>query len=58
MSRTLDIGKSFLQGDGTIARDVMPDFLHLSPKGYQIWADAMEPTLQAMLEGKKPADSE
>jgi lysophospholipase L1-like esterase len=54
----LDIGKSFLQEDGTIARDVMPDFLHLSPKGYRIWADAMEPTLQAMLEGEKPAGSE
>ncbi len=54
----LDIGKSFLQDDGTIARDVMPDFLHLSPKGYRIWADAMEPTLQAMLEGDKPAGSE
>ena len=54
----LDISKSFLQDDGTIARDVMPDFLHLSPKGYRIWADAMEPTLQAMLEGDKPAGSE
>ncbi len=54
----LDISKSFLQDDGTIARDVMPDFLHLSPKGYRIWAEAMEPTLQAMLEGEKPAGSE
>ncbi len=54
----LDISKNFLQDDGTIARDVMPDFLHLSPKGYRIWADAMEPTLQAMLEGGKPAGSE
>jgi lysophospholipase L1-like esterase len=58
MIKYLDIGKSFLQEDGTIARDVMPDFLHLSPKGYRIWADAMEPTLQAMLEGEKPAGSE
>ena len=30
----------------------MPDFLHLSRKGYQIWADAMEPTLWEMMEGK------
>jgi hypothetical protein len=29
----------------------MPDFLHLSRKGYRIWADAMEPTLWSMLEG-------
>ncbi len=58
MVKYLDISKSFLQDDGTIARDVMPDFLHLSPKGYRIWADAMEPTLQAMLEAPKPAGSE
>ena len=36
----------------------MPDFLHLSPKGYRIWADAMEPTLQAMLEESKPSPSD
>ena len=28
----------------------MPDFLHLSRKGYQIWADAIEPTLWEMME--------
>jgi lysophospholipase L1-like esterase len=39
----LDIGAKFLSPDGTLAKDVMPDFLHLSPKGYQIWADAIEP---------------
>jgi len=27
----------------------MPDFLHPSAKGYQIWAEAMEPTLDEML---------
>ncbi len=41
----LDIGKSFLNEDGTISRQIMPDFLHLSTRGYRIWADAMEPTL-------------
>jgi len=46
----LDIGKSFLNEDGTISREIMPDFLHLSAKGYQLWADAMEPTLKAMLD--------
>src|SRR6185312_3578540 len=29
----LDIGKSFLNEDGTISREIMPDFLHLSRKG-------------------------
>ncbi len=46
----LDIGKAFLNEDGTISREIMPDFLHLSPKGYRIWADAMEPTLWSMLD--------
>jgi lysophospholipase L1-like esterase len=27
----------------------MPDFLHLSKNGYQIWADAITPTLEEML---------
>ncbi len=31
----------------------MPDFLHLSRQGYQIWAEAMEPLLTVMLEEKK-----
>jgi lysophospholipase L1-like esterase len=50
----LDIGKSFLNEDGTISRDVMPDFLHLSRRGYRIWADAMEPTLWSLLD--EPSD--
>ena len=31
----------------------MPDFLHLTPKGYEIWADAIEPLLSEML-GQQP----
>jgi len=45
----LDIGDKFLDAEGTLPRDIMPDFLHPNAKGYQIWADAMDPTLQAML---------
>ena len=41
----LDIGKAFLNPDGTISQDIMPDYLHLTAKGYRIWADAIEPTL-------------
>ncbi len=37
-----DIGKSFLQPDGTLSAEIMPDLLHLSAKGYQIWADAIK----------------
>jgi lysophospholipase L1-like esterase len=47
--RFLDLGSKFLEPDGTLSKDVMPDLLHLSKRGYQIWADAMEPKLAAML---------
>jgi beta-glucosidase len=49
----LDIGKAFLSDDGTISRELMPDYLHLSHKGYRIWAEAMEPTLWSMLDGAR-----
>jgi lysophospholipase L1-like esterase len=37
----LDIGDKFLQPDGSLTKEIMPDYLHLSAKGYQIWADAI-----------------
>lgn len=49
MIRFLDIGKVFLAEDGSIPRTIMPDLLHPNAEGYQRWADAMEPTLGAML---------
>jgi hypothetical protein len=30
-------------------KTIMPDLLHPNEKGYQLWADAIEPTLAAML---------
>lgn len=49
MVKFLDIGSKFLESDGTLPKDIMPDLLHPNEKGYQIWADAMEPTLAEML---------
>ncbi len=51
----LDIGKAFLNPDGTISKEVMPDFLHLTARGYRIWADAMEPTLWRLLDEPRQA---
>lgn len=51
--RFLEIGQVFLEGDGSISREIMPDFLHLSLEGYRRWAEAMEPTLREML-GESP----
>ena len=49
MVKYLDIGGKFLDADGALPKEIMPDFLHLSPKGYQIWADAITPLLTEML---------
>src|SRR5262245_19857800 len=32
-----DIGENFLNKDGGLDRKIMPDFLHLSTEGYEIW---------------------
>jgi len=42
-------GQAFLQADGSISKEVMPDFLHLSPKGYQMWSDAMLPDVKNLM---------
>jgi lysophospholipase L1-like esterase len=49
MVKFLDLSPKFLEADGTIPDRIMPDLLHLSEYGYQIWAEAMEPTLAEML---------
>ena len=45
----LDINQKFIEADGTLSTDIMPDLLHPNEKGYQIWADAMEPTLKKLM---------
>jgi lysophospholipase L1-like esterase len=45
----LDIGAKFLQEGGILTKEIMPDFLHLSAKGYQIWADAISPKLAELM---------
>lgn len=45
----LDIGPKFLAEDGTLTKEIMPDALHPNEKGYQIWADAIGPTVDEMM---------
>jgi lysophospholipase L1-like esterase len=45
----LDIADKFLSDDGTLAREIMPDLLHLSKRGYEIWAEAIEPKVAELL---------
>jgi lysophospholipase L1-like esterase len=47
--RFLSINDKLVGPDGKVPKDIMPDYLHPGEKGYQIWADAMEPTLVEML---------
>ena len=49
MVRYLDIDPKFIEADGTLPRSIMPDLLHPNAHGYQIWADAMNPTLDEMM---------
>jgi lysophospholipase L1-like esterase len=43
--RYLDLAPVFLEPDGSLSKEVMPDHLHLSAEGYRRWADALEPAL-------------
>lgn len=45
----LNINKTFLDENGVLPKDIMPDLLHPNQKGYALWAKAMEPTLKKML---------
>ncbi len=51
----LDFGSQLINSDGSISKDLMPDYLHLSTRGYEIWADAIEPSLVALLGEKATA---
>lgn len=45
----LDIGAKFLQPDGTMSKEIMPDFLHPGAKGYSIWAEAIGTVIEELL---------
>ena len=48
----LDITKIFLRPDGSIPAELMPDYEHPSAKGYRMWAEAIEPTVAALMGDK------
>ena len=45
----LDLGHLFLDRDGRLKRDLMPDLLHPNEQGYQVWAEGMEAQLKVLL---------
>ena len=44
-----DFNEQFLNADGTLSREVMPDLLHPNALGYEIWANALLPVLKDAL---------
>ena len=44
-----DIGKEFLDQNGGLSGAIMPDYLHLSAKGYDIWGMAIKGDLEKLV---------
>lgn len=45
----VDFGHKFVTPEGRIPRELMPDYLHLSPPAYQIWAESIAPELERII---------
>lgn len=45
----LDINEAFLNEEGRLPEEVMPDKLHPNEHGYSLWAEAMDSTLRRLL---------
>lgn len=44
-----DVNHVFLNMDGSIKHELMPDWLHPNPRGAELWAQAMEPLLSKLM---------
>jgi lysophospholipase L1-like esterase len=44
-----DIGKEFLDQNGGLSGEIMPDYLHLSPRGYDLWGKAIRADLEKLV---------
>lgn len=49
----MDIGPKFLSEDGTLSKEIMDDLLHLTEKGYRIWAESIESKVAELMAEKK-----
>lgn len=45
----LDINAEFLDDNGNLPKDIMPDLLHPNEKGYEIWANAVEESIAKLM---------
>jgi lysophospholipase L1-like esterase len=44
-----DIGKEFLDANGGLSGEIMPDYLHLSAKGYDLWGKAIKGDIEKLV---------
>jgi len=51
--RYLDVGAKLLDENDAFKEGVLRDAVHLTPKGYEIWAETMNPLLAEMMEDKE-----
>jgi len=54
----LDIGSKFKDASGALPKELMPDQLHLSEKGYEIWANTVEGVITSMVKGDQAKANE
>ncbi|MEG2809158.1 MAG: GDSL-type esterase/lipase family protein [Akkermansia sp.] len=52
-TKVLNINKHFLNTDGTFKEGIFKDKVHLTEKGYQVWADQILPIIDKVLDTKK-----
>lgn len=52
-----DVNHVFLNLDGSLKQELMPDWLHPNPAGAKLWAQAMEPLLSELM-GDSSLDTE
>lgn len=45
----MDVNNSFLEADGTLSKDIMPDLLHPNERGYETWTEAIEGRVKELL---------
>ncbi|MDO5553304.1 MAG: GDSL-type esterase/lipase family protein [Planctomycetia bacterium] len=48
----LDLTDTFLESDGHLPKDIMFDFLHPTEKGFERWAEKLEPLVNQLLNGE------
>ncbi len=56
--RFIDVTEKLMDADGLITHSIMPDYVHLSPQGYNTWAETMHPLLLDMMGLKSMAKSQ